>query len=218
VKAITEIGDPRLVKALAHPIRVRILTTLEHRMASPSELAEELGLPLPNVSYHVRKLVNLGLLKLAKTTPRRGAIEHYYKAKGRIHVTDRAWAEVPEVVKEAMIGTTLHGAVDFIEAGARIGGFNRTDSHISRQPLRLDKQGFAELAELVNHVHHEAQRIQGDSEQRLSKADHTGEISSGLVLMLFEAPPIHPSDDLDKPTPGAQPAARAPRRSKVTAT
>src|SRR5436853_259023 len=41
MRAISDIGDPRLVKALAHPLRVQILTTLEDRVASPSDLAAE---------------------------------------------------------------------------------------------------------------------------------------------------------------------------------
>ena len=38
---ITEIDDPRLVKGLAHPLRIQILRVLENRVASPSEIAEE---------------------------------------------------------------------------------------------------------------------------------------------------------------------------------
>ena len=56
VRPINEINDPRLVKALAHPLRVSILSALEHRIASPSELADELDVPLPNLSYHIRML------------------------------------------------------------------------------------------------------------------------------------------------------------------
>jgi len=56
MKPITDIDDPRLVKALAHPLRIQILNLLRDRVASPSELADEIGAPLGNVSYHVRFL------------------------------------------------------------------------------------------------------------------------------------------------------------------
>ena len=81
----TETSDPRVIKALTHPLRVQLLRALEDRTASPSELAEEIGAPLGNVSYHVRQLHSLGLIKLVKRTPRRGAIEHYYTALERPH-------------------------------------------------------------------------------------------------------------------------------------
>ena len=77
VKQITEIDDPRFVKALAHPLRIHILRILQDRTASPRELADELGAKLPNVSYHVRFLERLGVLELVETQPRRGALEHF---------------------------------------------------------------------------------------------------------------------------------------------
>src|SRR4051794_15100467 len=44
--------DQRIMKALSHPLRVRMLTLLNQKVSSPSELAEELDEPLGNVSYH----------------------------------------------------------------------------------------------------------------------------------------------------------------------
>lgn len=43
-------------KALAHPLRVRILETIERLggVASPNQIASELGEPLGNVSYHIK--------------------------------------------------------------------------------------------------------------------------------------------------------------------
>ncbi len=75
----SNVTDPRVVRALAHPLRVQILAALERRTASPNELAEELEAPLGNVSYHVRQLASAGLVRLVRETPRRGAVEHYYR-------------------------------------------------------------------------------------------------------------------------------------------
>ena len=55
-KTVTNISDPRYVKALSHPLRVRILALLQERTASPRELAEWLDATLGTVSYHVRTL------------------------------------------------------------------------------------------------------------------------------------------------------------------
>ena len=69
MKHYQDITDPSLAKALAHPLRTRILAALEDRTASPSELADELDAPLGIVSYHVRRLTALGFLKLVKRVP-----------------------------------------------------------------------------------------------------------------------------------------------------
>ena len=77
-KPITEIDDPRLVKALAHPLRIRILGILEQRSATPKELAELLDVQLENLSYHVRTLRDFGFIKLERRRMVKGAVEHRY--------------------------------------------------------------------------------------------------------------------------------------------
>src|SRR5215213_7721310 len=75
-----ETAGARIAKALAHPLRARILQRLGERVASPNDLAAELGAPLGVVSYHVRKLRDYDCLELVRTEPRRGALQHFYRA------------------------------------------------------------------------------------------------------------------------------------------
>ena len=56
---------------------------LDDGVASPKELAARLGLSIPSVSYHVGILRDLGLIKVVRETPRRGAVERHYKATTR---------------------------------------------------------------------------------------------------------------------------------------
>jgi DNA-binding transcriptional ArsR family regulator len=186
MKAITDINDPRLVKALAHPLRVQILSVLQDRTASPSDLAEELAAPLGNVSYHVRILAKLGLLKLVRKRQRRGAIEHMYRANGRVRVSDRAWGQVPGIVKEAMVEASLDQVGRYVEQSAAMGGFERPEAHMSRQPLRLDAKGWKELSAAVATLLEHANAIEAESQKRLEGRNHDGEFEAGLVMMLFE--------------------------------
>ena len=66
-------------RALAHPIRARIVAVLGDGELSPVELARELELSLGVVSYHVRMLADAGVVELSRTTSRRGAIQHHYR-------------------------------------------------------------------------------------------------------------------------------------------
>jgi DNA-binding transcriptional ArsR family regulator len=186
---ITEIDDPRLVKGLAHPLRIHILRVLETRVASPSEIAEEIGAPLGNVSYHVRFLARVGLIELTSTKPRRGAVEHYYRAVGRVSVTDQAWAQVPEVVKSGMISATLDQTGRVIGAAASSGGFDRSDAVVARREMLLDQKGFSELAAELNGLLERIQEIEKESAERLETTpDHADdELDAGLVMMLFES-------------------------------
>ncbi len=82
--------EAEAAKALAHPVRAAILNLLGQKTASPKDLAIELEEPLGNVSYHVRELLSLNCIVLVDTAPRRGAIEHYYKATAKATITVKA--------------------------------------------------------------------------------------------------------------------------------
>jgi DNA-binding transcriptional ArsR family regulator len=216
VRAINEINDPRLVKALAHPLRVSILSALENRTASPSELAEELDVPLPNLSYHIRMLVQLDLLKLVRTRPRRGAIEHYYQAKGRVAVSDRAWGQVPGLVKEAMVSAHLRNVGELVDAAAARGGFEAADTHLSSQRIQIDAEGWKEISKKMRAFFEDVQKIQADSEKRRKDSDHLDEVDAGVVMMLFNAPPVDaPLADAKKD--GAGQHKRTAARKRATA-
>jgi DNA-binding transcriptional ArsR family regulator len=128
VSPTADSSESHAVKALAHPVRVRALAILVEREASPSELADELGEPLGNVSYHVRLLHDLGLIELVSTTPRRGAIEHHYRARSDRHLRvadltldDAGWDELGAELR------ALDERAAAIEARAiaRLGGSKR---------------------------------------------------------------------------------------------
>jgi DNA-binding transcriptional ArsR family regulator len=194
MRAISDIGDPRLVKALAHPLRVQILSTLEDRIASPSDLATELNAPLGNVSYHVRTLADLGLVKLVKRRTRRGAVEHYYQARGRAQVSNRAWAQVPGVVKRSMVTVALEQAVDQAGAAAVAGGFDHDDANLTRESVTLDAEGWSELSKAIEKLHGDLAGIQERSAARLKGAEEGSTRQAGVVTMLFEMQPGGPGD------------------------
>jgi DNA-binding transcriptional ArsR family regulator len=188
VNPYADVTDPRVVKALAHPLRVQILIALEDRVASPNELTQQLGADLGSVSYHVRRLAHLGFLKQVKQVPRRGAVEHYYTAIAGPVITDAAWANVPTIVKRAMVGATLENLGRQITAAAGTGGFDIADSHLSRTAVTVDEQGWHELAHELEAMIERVTEIQRESADRLADSSQRGTAAT-VVMMLFESTP-----------------------------
>jgi DNA-binding transcriptional ArsR family regulator len=186
LKPDRDITDPRLAKALAHPLRVRILGVLDEGVASPSQIAGALGAPLGVVAYHVRRLAALGFVELVSQSERRGAVEHHYRATDRPVVTNEAWADVPAVAKAAMVSATLAGVGDHVAAAAGTGGFDRSDAHLTRSPMVLDEEGWREVAARLDGLLQDLEGIASEAERRLAEDDHQGEIRATAVLMLFE--------------------------------
>lgn len=182
--------DQRLVRAIGHPLRLRLLTIFNERVASPSDLAAELGEPIGNVSYHTRILARLGCVELVKTKQVRGAIEHYYRAVVRPVFTDEDWAELPLSIRKSLAGAVLTEIADDMGAAANEGGFDRDDVHLSRTRLTLDQQGWQELNELLQELGEQALEIQAQSAARLQADGASDSEAAALVLMLFEPPSV----------------------------
>lgn len=174
------------LKALSHPLRVQILGALEHEVKSPNELAKLLGAPLGNIAYHVRRLEALGLVKLVEQTPRRGAVEHYYKLEDRPAVADAAWSQTSGVVRNALVGAVLRQAGEDVNEAAKAGGFDRDETHVSQHPLRLDAQGMQDAARELEESAKRLEKIETASRKRLGKAEE-GRVDAQAVLMVFES-------------------------------
>jgi DNA-binding transcriptional ArsR family regulator len=180
--------DQRLAKALSHPLRGRIFAVLNERVASPNEIADILEERLPNVSYHVRVLVDLECIELVRTAQRRGAIEHYYRAVKRPFFSDRDWKRLPRSGRQAIADVGLQLIWEDVSNAIEAETFEaRPDRHLSRSPLVVDEQGWGELRDMLAEVLEEAQRIAKQSGERLAKSAEKG-VPTQLVIMHFERP------------------------------
>ena len=214
MKPIMNIDDPRYVRALSHPLRVRILAMLQERTASPSQLSEWLGATLGTTAYHVRSLHQLGLIELADETRVRGAIEHHYRAGPRPMVSEEAWAQAPPIAKQAAVGSTLHMVDEYARKSAAEGGFDRAEAHLSRTSVKLDDEGWSELNEAALRFVAEVERIDAAAKERRGVRPHDGEAGdAAVVLMAFEAQRLSGKEPERKPKRGVRrPPGRAQAR------
>ena len=199
--------DSRLAKALAHPLRVQLLAAFNEGVASPNELAKKLDEPLTNVSYHVRMLHDLGCIELVETEPRRGALEHYYRAVVRPFFGDRDWKRLPKnargSISDAVLQLVWEDAAEAIKGGL----FDeREDRHLSRSVLSLDEQGWNDLHDLLAQTLDRAMQIQADSASRASK---NGDEAFNVNLVMM----THPTPSTAKETTAPSSGTRKRRRS-----
>jgi DNA-binding transcriptional ArsR family regulator len=204
--------DSRMAKALAHPLRVQLLSLLNEGVASPNELAKKLDEPLTNVSYHVRMLHDLGCIELVETEPRRGALEHYYRAIVRPFFADKDWKRLPKNARGSISDAVLQLVWDDSAEAIKTGLFDeREDRHLSRSVLCVDEEGWEALNELLVETLDQAMQIQADSASRAAKAD-TDRFGVNLVMM------SHPAPKSSKQTTAPSSGGRKKRSSKKKAT
>jgi DNA-binding transcriptional ArsR family regulator len=199
--------DQRLVRALGHPLRVKILEIVQVRNASPSELTEMLSAPLGNVAYHVRVLEKCGCIEQVATARRRGAVEHYFRARPRSYIGHQDWRKVPKSLRDAVtgasLGTFFDRAADALESGTMDG---RDDTTLNWMPMAVDEAGWEEVAAVFKAAANRLEAIHALCRRRMAQSEDEEEAISLVVGMAaFEPAPDGWVADPDAPFDGAAP-------------
>lgn len=175
------------MKALAHPLRVVILDLLNKAEMSPRKLEMELGEGLSQVSYHVKVLFDFELIEMTRTEPRRGAVEHYYRATERAFVRSGMAKDIPKSA-QSIIGNGIVGKIDRdVDASLKSGEFYaRDDWHASWTPVDLDGQGREDAEKAADEFIEKILKIAGESANRQVESEDGGEhIWTSASVLIF---------------------------------
>jgi DNA-binding transcriptional ArsR family regulator len=145
---LSQTGAPRkswhgMHKALADPLRIRLLEWLFEAPRSARQLAGCAGLPADRLYYHLGQLEQAGLIEVAEYRPlARGKVERVYAPAETEPPGDDADPEETAAFLESMLQAT---AMDITAAyqARRAGRHREVDLH--RVALRLTDQALAEL-------------------------------------------------------------------------
>lgn len=180
--------DQRLVRALGHPVRVQALNILNERVASPNEISKELDQTVGHVSYHIKVLKECECIELVDTAPRRGAMEHYYRATDRAFLDVEEWAKLPASIRPGMSASAIKTILNDVSSALLTGTFDkRLDRHLSWTPMLVDEQGWEEMKTGLEEMLAKVFEIQSSSAERLASEDAPG-IPVSVAMMGFEAP------------------------------
>ena len=168
MREILEIHRPDQLKALGHPLRLRVLETLggtDGDELTNRELANRLGVDPGHLHFHVRMLLSAGLIELVE---RSGGREKPYRAVAR-HVR-----VAPELIatgaandaREAMLDQVRQGWAEYASSGT---------FRSAQLTIRLDPE---EVRELFRRFVEQAAELEDDSKEQ-------------LVVTFFTHPPPH---------------------------
>jgi DNA-binding transcriptional ArsR family regulator len=153
----------RQAKALAHPLRARILRLCAQHELTNKQLADRLGSEPGTVLYHVRQLVDAGLLQPAPVrTGGSGALEKPYRATGLTWWLDDPLADAGPAARMIPIQAFQE---ELREAGPdSVAMFARFMLHLSPEDVtELDRRILAVLDEYIE-----------TDDQRLDRPAHGG--------------------------------------------
>jgi DNA-binding transcriptional ArsR family regulator len=170
--------SPTQFKALGHPLRHRLLNVLRERPATLSQLAAALSSTKGTIGYHVRVLIDAGLLRPSGRRTVRGGTEQYFEPIGGAYVHDQPGTE----------------GAEFLLHAARAEMVAPTGDEVELTMLRHVRLTAVQARALV-------ERIEALGHEQLA-SDEAGAPAYGLLLSVFRADiPTLPPDQAHPVTP-----------------
>jgi DNA-binding transcriptional ArsR family regulator len=189
--APAEFINPQLAAAMSHPTRVRAMTILNERMASPRDIANQIGEPLNNVTYHMNQLRALGCIELVRTESARGGrvLERFYRAAQRIYFDEEAWDVLSERERLGVTGAAMKIVAEDIALSMASGAFGSDNAtHVGRSVLQVDAEGWQEILEVLERSTKEIIEIEKRVAERHTEGAETS-IDARVVMLQFRASP-----------------------------
>lgn len=185
--------DARLVKAYAHPTRVKILSVLAVTSSTPMRLAEDIGEPPDNVHYHIKVLRGLDCIeRVASTDVHGGRVkQHFYRATRQPLMHLDAWDKLSDREKHTWVGATMRIVTQNVEDSMRGGIFlDPDDGHLSRIPVTIDQEAWAEATAVLDRAAEEIFEIQARASERLKENEEPGFHAKVVILQFRHQDPF----------------------------
>ncbi len=192
MKAEERTGEKRLDEQMAELVScdstIKALTVLAERPASAKEIGPVLGLSTSAASYHVKKLVGMGMAELVERREVGSAFQHVYRAIVRPLVSNEAWQKLSVVARQRFSLWIVQLVLADAAASFAAGMFDAWPSnHLSRTPMRLDRQGFDEVAAIQDRALGEVFEAEARSSERMARGEETV-VDVVAAMMCFEVP------------------------------
>lgn len=182
----------RVSKVLADDVCLEIVAEANLQEMSARQFHEEVGgATVEGIRRRFKMLAENGWLSKVSEKrggKRRGAVEHFYRATGPAIFDTQPWTDVPDRVKASDRWRTFEQLSDQVREAIEAGTFEaRTDNHLSWSLLRLDQQGWENVAAAVDALVVFSCEAQEEARIRMST---TGEapVTTTLALAAFESP------------------------------
>jgi predicted ArsR family transcriptional regulator len=159
---------------LASSFRQQILWIFNERVASPSDIAAELGETLNRVAHHIDVLLDADCIERVDQKLVGNRLQSFYKATARAYVGKLEWEKVPPTVQAGMRATLL---ANILEESAEVVGAEAYDArtaHMSWTPMILDEQAIEEISQVLDRTLGEVIAIQDSTKERLASSGSAG--------------------------------------------
>jgi DNA-binding transcriptional ArsR family regulator len=199
------IEDPATMKALADPLRLKIMRVLgkgarvKPRIMTVKQLAEELGEPTTKLYRHIKQLVAVGLIQVAELRLVGGIVEQHYRVAQAGWGVNPSEPEMPdgkEVPEEVfgLVGAAIEEYFNRYETALHEGRtFVRNEDNLANPPhvrsvgaitdYRVPRDKAAEFADRLHKLVKEF--AHGAPAEDTEETDAPDAVSANMLVMFY---------------------------------
>jgi DNA-binding transcriptional ArsR family regulator len=168
--------------ALSHKARVEILILLNEASYTIGELADLTGIPLTNVSNHIRRMHEDGSVEVARSEERRGTNIYWYRAVELPCYTKEEAEALTEMQRQVTAGLVVQSGTAEVMAALRKGTLADPRTMLSWDWYNVDAKGRKELeAEHLRYL----ERIREIECDAINRCVESGEETTPILVSLF---------------------------------
>jgi hypothetical protein len=125
-------------------------------------------------------------VELVRTEPRRGALQHFYRATARPNLDEDQWRTLPSGLRRELTGETIQELVSDLGQAADAGTLEDPEVVLTRTPLELDERGWKKLNKLLARTLDQALSIASESSARQTDATAKSVFPTELAILHFK--------------------------------
>lgn len=178
VKILDEIAT---IKAIAHPLRIRIIEEFGGKAYTAKQIADKMKESPAKIYYHIIEMESVGILRLVRTVENSGILEKYYEPVARyFKISKELLSNDKEFKSETLkIFDNLFKNMDrdYYSYLSKIKETHEKfpkDSGISYITMHLDETKFKEFMFKLTELFHEYSKF--------AESDDTKEYKAGFIV------------------------------------
>jgi DNA-binding transcriptional ArsR family regulator len=183
----TQEVELRLAKAMAHPVRVKALELLDQKPMAPVEVADRLDVPVSNMSYHFRTLLELEVIEEVSKEQVRGSLKTTYRSCVDLLVMQVHWGAIDGqamgVMRRAILSATALRVTDAIKAKTID---RRPEFHITVQTVNATEEEWKEVTAMYEDARERLAEIAANSAE-----DSEPRFPATFSVQAYESPKLY---------------------------
>ena len=142
--------------ALSHPLRQRILNVLISEELSNKQIADELGESAPKVHFHVKELLNAGIILLTKEEVKGSIVEKKYTAAARSFRLSPS-LELSKADRHMLYESTFHAtyrdlieSLDYYQGALPFAQISQQQALLSKKDIDVINEHLSSINEILD--------------------------------------------------------------------